>query len=50
MASLDQICLVVSEKIETGRHGITEILLKVALKHQTSKSINHKTDDNRFVT
>jgi hypothetical protein len=31
MASLDQICLVVSEKTETGRHGIAEILLKVAL-------------------
>ena len=26
---------------KTGRHDIAEILLKVALKHQKSKSINH---------
>jgi hypothetical protein len=26
--------------LKTGRHNIAEILLKVALKHQKSKSIN----------
>jgi hypothetical protein len=29
-----------SSTTKTGRHDITEILLRVALKHQTSKSIN----------
>jgi hypothetical protein len=29
----------------TGRHDIAEILLKVALKHQKSNQINHKTTD-----
>jgi hypothetical protein len=41
-----------SSTIKTGRHDIAEILLKVVLKHQKSKSINlengkiyHKSED-----
>ena len=33
-----------SSTTKTGRHDIAEILLKVALKHKKSKSINHQND------
>jgi hypothetical protein len=37
-----------SSTTKTGRHDIAEILLKVVLKHQKSKSINQPYRENDF--
>ena len=37
----DSLCTPASSTTKTGRHGIAEILLKVALKHQKSNQIIH---------
>jgi hypothetical protein len=38
-----------SSTTKTGRHDITEILLKVALKHQKSNQINQPIADNFLI-